>query len=96
MAKVERTSATPRLVRQAIGALSKDLKKVGIPCEASWEKVPGTKLYRLLVIAGKFKNLQFSERQQMVWRIIERTLPPAEQLQISMILTLTPEEAKGT
>ena len=33
-----------------------------------------------------------SERQDLIWRIIDQHLPPDEQLRISMIYTVTPKE----
>ena len=51
--------------------------------------------YRVTVVAPQFKALKHSERQSLVWRIAERVLSPNEQLRISMILTLTRDEAAG-
>lgn len=76
-------------------ALVDGLKLAGITAEVDSEPVPTTKLHRVLVLAPKFKVLKHSERQDLVWRIAERALAPDEQLRISMILTLTPDEAAG-
>ncbi len=57
--------------------------------------VPTTRLYRVAVLAPKFKELKHSERQNLVWRITERAISPDEQMRISMILTLTPDEMTG-
>jgi hypothetical protein len=61
-----------------------------------YEPVAGTKLYRFVVLAPKFKSLRHSERQDLVWRIAQRLLPFDEQILISMILTMTPQEAGVT
>jgi hypothetical protein len=45
-----------------------------------------------MVVAAGFKKLWHSERQELVWRIANRALSRDEDLRISMILTLTPEE----
>jgi hypothetical protein len=73
-------------------ALVKSLRDSGIEAEVRSEPVPTTKLYRVAVLAAKFKELKHSERQSLVWRIAESALSPDEQLRISMILTLTPDE----
>ncbi len=75
--------------------LTEGLKKSGIRSHIETQAIRMTKLYRVLIIASKFKNLRPSERQDLVWRIIGQHLQPDDQLQISMIYTLTPEEARG-
>jgi hypothetical protein len=92
MAKLK---AAPDFVDQLKSGLVDELKKVGIDAEVGVESVPTTRLYRVLVVAPKFKALKHSERQNLVWRIAERVLSPEEQLRISMILTLTKGEAEG-
>jgi len=94
MAKVNKR--TPRgLIKRAIDAIQDGLTQMGISWnDVDWEKVQATKLHRIIVIASGFEHMPFTERQQVVWRIIERALSPKDQLMISMILTLTPEEAK--
>jgi len=76
-------------------ALVEGLESVGIDADVSVEAIPTTRLYRVLVLASKFKALKHSERQNLVWRIAERALSEEEQLRISMILTLTRDEARG-
>jgi hypothetical protein len=83
----------PPFVAELKEALGSELKQVGITAKVSFERVPATKLYRFGVLARKFKTMPHSERQNLVWRIADRTLPAEKQIRISMILTLTPEEA---
>lgn len=71
------------------------LRGNGIAAKVDIIPVPTTRLYRVAVMAPKFKELKHSERQNLVWRITERALSPDEQMRISMILTLTPDEAAG-
>jgi hypothetical protein len=47
------------------------------------------------VFSPQFKDLGHSERQNLVWRIAEKELSQEDQMRISMILTLTEDEAKG-
>lgn len=84
---------TPPFVTELKDAFVRELKQVGIPAEADFEPVPTTKLFRFIVVAKKFKAMPFSERQDLVWRIADKTLPEDKQLRVSSILTLTPEEA---
>ncbi|HEY8668913.1 MAG TPA: hypothetical protein VIL86_19855 [Tepidisphaeraceae bacterium] len=90
MAKIKEA---PHFLDRMKSALVEALKANGIPAEVRTEAVPTTRLYRVAVFARKFKALKHSERQSLVWRIVESALSPDEQLRISMILTLTPEEA---
>jgi hypothetical protein len=92
MAKLK---AAPEFVDELKDALVEGLDAVGIDAEVSVQAVPTTRLYRVLVLAPKFKALKHSERQNLAWRIAERVLSPDEQLRISMILTLTRDEARG-
>jgi hypothetical protein len=92
MAKLK---TAPGFVDQLKDSLHAELAAVGIESEIEIEAVPTTRLYRVLVLAPKFKALRHSERQDLVWRIAQRVLGPDEQLRISMILTLTPNEAAG-
>lgn len=85
----------PAFLRRLTKALVEDLKAGGIVAEVASEPVRTTKLHRVMVLAAKFKALKHSERQNLVWRIAEQALSPDEQLKISMILTLTPDEAQG-
>ena len=76
-------------------ALEDALRRVGIDGEVSHEPVPQTRLRRFTVIAKKFKGMRPSERQDLVWRIADQVLAPDEQLLVSMILTVTPDELAG-
>ena len=51
--------------------------------------------YQLLVTAKGFGELEFTERQDLVWRMMDREFTADEQLRISMILTMPPDEARG-
>ena len=72
--------------------LVSSLKEGGIDAAVKIEPVLLTKLHRVLVTARNFKDMSSSERQNLVWRILDGEFSPEEQLRISMILTLTPEE----
>lgn len=84
---------TPPYITELKEAFVRELKQVGIPAEADFEPVPSTKLFRFVVVAPRFKSMAFSERQDLVWRIADKNLPPDKQLHVSSIVTLTPEEA---
>lgn len=85
----------PAFLTQLKKALVDDLEVSKIKAEVYTEPVPTTLLYRVTVVAPQFKALKHSERQSLVWRIAERALSPDDQLRISMILTLTRDEAAG-
>jgi hypothetical protein len=93
MAKVTAHSTlSPQKIR---AMLIRGLKPGGINPGVKIEAVHGTKLFRVRVLARKFEKLGHSERQDLVWRVIEHELPIEDQLRISMILTLTPDELEG-
>jgi len=85
---------TPSFVERLETSLIEGLKQAGIEAEVEYERVPSTRLYRFIVLAKKFKPLPHNERQNLVWRIAEKSLADDEQFRVSMILTLTPEELK--
>ena len=87
---------TPVHVTKLVEALQTGLKEAGIRTEVEFEPVQGTRLYRVYVVAPKFKALKPSERQDLVWRIAQQVLTPEEQLRISMIMTVTRQELAGT
>ena len=92
MAKINRK---PAFLTQLRSALVDDLAKAGIRAKVELEPVPTTRLHRVFVFATEFQALKHSERQNLVWRIADRVLDEDQQLLISMIITLTPNEAKG-
>jgi hypothetical protein len=85
----------PSFVHRLETALMDDLGAIGIPAEVDAEPIATTRLYRVAVLATKFKKLKHYERQDLVWRIAQRALSPDELLRISMILTLTPDEVEA-
>jgi hypothetical protein len=73
-------------------ALKDGLRALRIEADISSEPVRGTTLIRFFAVAKKFKKMDYSERQMVVWRIVQEVLTPARLRRISMIMTLTPEE----
>ncbi len=87
-------SSPPPFVDKLTEALNNGLKVAGIdPVDLDVEPVPQTKLYRFIALSPCFEQLKPSERQDLVWRIADGVLARDEQLCVSMILTLTPDEA---
>jgi hypothetical protein len=72
--------------------LTKALTKEGVKPSILSERVTGTRFVRLVVVASKFARMGYSERQSVVWRILQEDLEPEERRRISMVLTLTPTE----
>ena len=89
-----KVKAPPPFMDRLKTALIKSLGANDVSAKVRTERVPMTKLYRVAVLAPKFKALKHSERQNLVWRIADSALSPDEQLHISMILTLTPDEVE--
>ena len=49
-------------------------------------------MFRFYVVSDGFADMIHSERQSLVWRIVDQALEPSEAIKISMIMTLTREE----
>ena len=86
----------PPFVTKLRKALVDSLMAHGVNAKVSVQAVPTTKLYRVFVRAEQFKHMRHSERQSVVWRIADSALSPEDQMRISMILTLTDDEAGAT
>lgn len=50
----------------------------------------------ILIVSGHFMGLSFSERDNMVWPILEAGLTPEEFVHISLCLLLAPDEVPVT
>lgn len=91
---------TPAFVQNLVDAFQKNLGEAGLECEIKIEPVSGTKMYRFFVISDGFGAMQHSERQTVVWRIVDKALPQSDAVKVSMIMTLTRvefgEESTGT
>jgi len=82
----------PAFVRTLANALVNQLASNGLSAEVSCEPIPGTRMYRFYVVSDGFAEMMNSERQSLVWRIVDQALQPADAIKISMILTLTHDE----
>ena len=90
-------ASTPRSFPKRLrDTLVRDLAAGGLRAAVATERVPTTKLHRVFVTSPQFKHLSPAERQNLVWRIVRQAFGPDEQLLVSMILTLTPDEVNGT
>ena len=93
MDPVARPEEDAEFVHRLKRALVEGLGVAGVDdVEVLAESIPGTHLHRITVVSEKFRQLQFSERQDLLWRIIRQRLTPEQELRISMILTLTPDD----
>ena len=86
---------TPPFVLRLTSTLTDELARVGVKADVFAERIAGTKVHRIHVIAPKFKGFTHFERQNLVWGIAEGTLTTDDRLCISTILTATPDEMKG-
>lgn len=58
-------------------------------------EVAGPRRVGGLLVWDGFIGREQIERQRALWRVLREYLTPEEQLQVSAILTLTPEEMTG-
>jgi hypothetical protein len=82
----------PAFVQQLASALTTQLEQNGLSAETTFEPVIGTKMFRFYVVSDGFAQMMHSERQSIVWRIVDKALDQSDALKISMILTLTHDE----
>ena len=82
----------PNFQRKIRDVLASGLETAGVRATIRLEKIPGTRLTRVMVTSPIFKKLRHSERQDFVWRIINQHFSPEEQLRISTIMTIAPAE----
>lgn len=85
----------PSFLTQINNTLVEILRANGIRAKVEAQRIPGTKVFRLAVLSPQFKAMKHFERQDLVWRIAEKAVSQEDQMRISTILTLTPDEAKG-
>lgn len=85
-------ATVPKYISQLADHIRDGLKKLGIRSQVTYEKVSGTNLYRLEVIAAKFKPLWFSERQNLVWKIADKFLTEKQNMRVIAIHTFAPNE----
>lgn len=74
------------------GCAQEDLRALGLKSTVRVEPAGTTKLFRFFVVSDAFKNLRHSERQNIVWRVVDRTLSPEDSIKVSMIMTLATTE----
>lgn len=59
--------------------------------EVQFEKASASRIGGLMTWAG-FEGQEQAVRQRRLWQVIRASLPAHEQLRVSAILTMTPEE----
>ena len=74
------------------GCAREDLRALGLKSTVRVEPAGTTKLFRFFVVSDGFKTLRHSERQNIVWRVVDRTLSPEDAIKVSMIMTLATTE----
>ena len=89
MAKVKESASS--FVERLRDVLFHGLKQAGIPAKIDIQRIPSTRLHRVLVVSRQFERLRPSECQDLVWRIVGQHFDHDDQLRISMIWTLPPE-----
>jgi|FaiFalFF_MnMetaG_3_1042247.scaffolds.fasta_scaffold15643_2 hypothetical protein len=91
-----KTNSLEALRRKVKAALRKGLKAYGIQPKRiiAEPAVNGTK-WRFLIISDDFEPWLFSERQDVIWRLLEKSLEADELLKVTMVMALTEKEAKG-
>ena len=82
---------TPAFVQNLIDALTKNLGDAGLECEIKIEPVAGTKMYRFFVISDGFAAMQHSERQTVVWRIVDKAVPQSDAVKAGGVALLSAE-----
>jgi stress-induced morphogen len=64
--------------------------------EATYEPVNGHRRYRFAITSSRFDKLSHLQRQDEVWKVVDRELPREATLDISMILAFAPADLTTT
>lgn len=88
----EVTAARDTFGRRLRQSLEKGLEQRGIQATVETEAVRFTQLHRALVTSPQFEDMGHGERQDILWRILRDELSPEEQLRVSVVVALTPDE----
>jgi 4'-phosphopantetheinyl transferase EntD len=91
----EDVAAADHVRRDLANVLRDGLRKVGIDAEVDTEAVPDTLLHRAIALSSQWERLSYGDRQEVVWRILDTAFSRDEQLHISSVTTLTPDELEG-
>jgi len=89
---MEKATASNNLPDRIKHALTEDLHKSGLEVDVVTEVVPDTRLTRVIIVSRTFQQLGPAERQDLIWRIMDNHFDSDEQLRISMVYTLSPDE----
>lgn len=93
---LELATNTESVAGRLESTLGDGLKSVGIEVQVEVESIPTTRLARAMVVSPQWSHLAQLERQEVVWRIVDRQFTRDEQLLIGSIWTLTPDELEDS
>lgn len=82
----------PRFTETLKRLLLGELQKLRITAQVGFKNLGQTRVFRMYVIASAFRSMRYTERQELVWRIVRSACSEAQLSQISMIITATPSE----
>ncbi len=74
-----------------VGLLETALQRIAADAKVSIEHIRANR-YRFIVISKKFSEMSHPQRQRLVWSIADKVVPPADLLDVGMILTIAPSE----
>ena len=90
--RVKSAAGAVRKLRDAIEEYFEEI--IGEDVRVEHMRSKGTLFHRVYIVSKAFKNISYSERQQIVWNMVSKALTPTESLYISMVMGLTPSEYK--
>ena len=79
------------MTKNQANLLAGALKK-RFPGKAEFEPVNAQGRYRFAIVSGRFNAMSQLERQDEVWKVVDRVLPRAATLDISTILAFAPAD----
>jgi stress-induced morphogen len=80
------------MTKTQVAALTKAIRKRFPAAKVEAESVNGQGRYRIAVVSRQFEKMSQLGRQDVLWSIVDKTLPREATLDISLILAFAPTE----
>jgi len=78
---------------RAAKELRRELKEQGVRAAVDAEPVYGTRNWRLIMRASRFRTMRQPERDAFAWSVVRRALGATDAKRVESVVTLTPAES---
>ncbi len=81
-----------KIIPKGFKELRTALKKQLGASKVNFEPVPKSKLFRVVVVADRFKRVPQLKRLDRIWDVVDNKLQPESKLRISLVFAFTSDE----